>query len=492
MSASLIATLGVLLSAGPDSLGGATPSTPELAAIRSSQEALRSQLEAQDQKIKILERLRENDQDEAAAAAKAAVKLQANASGLWIRSADSAYSIRFRGLVRNGANWDLNDENKKTLDQFQNTTVRFGFDGFVGKAIEYKISSDWSKGSVALQDAYFDLKLPAGLRLRTGKFQVPLGLERFVSPSDLLFHDRAFPSQIAPNRDVGAQVSGAFGSDRVQYAVGVFNGGADGSNINGDANDDKDLYVRLWLQPLKGVSEAFANLGVGFGANAGYHSAGVPTGFRTTAGNTFFSWKGADTLDGSGYRLAPQARWSHGPFLAYGEWIRSVQQTRRGATVVATDSVGTSAANRGVVHRYNRTTPGVDRRELSVSAWQGAFSWVLTGENASDKGVAPRHPFNPSKGEWGALEVSARISGIAIDDKAFERSDFADTTTAARSALSYGAALNWHLIRGTRLQAGFERTRFEDGAVVDAKAKPPVLRDRKSENQLFVSASTSF
>lgn len=490
MSTALIATLGALLSAGPDSVQAVT--TADLAILRGSQDAVRQDLEALDQKIKVLERLRENDQEDATAAAKSAVKLQANAGGLWIRSADSAYSIRFRGLVRNGANWDLDDENKKTLDQFQNTTVRFGFDGFLGKLVEYKVSSDWSKGSVALQDAYFDVKLAGWLKARTGKFQVPLGLERFVSPSDLLFFDRAFPSQIAPNRDVGAQFYGAFASDRLQYAVGVFNGGADASNLNNDVNDDKDVYARLWLLPFKGVTELVGNLGIGFGASAGYHDAGVPAGFRTTSGSTFFSWKSADTLEGLGYRLAPQAQWSFGPFLAYGEWIQSVQDIKRGTVVAATDSVGTGTSNRGLVYRYNRTTAGVAKQELSTAAWQAALSWVVTGEDASDKGVAPRHPFNPAKGGWGALEVSARVSGIAIDDKAFEKSNFADTTSAARSALSYGGAVNWHLIRGTRVQVGFERTEFEKGAVVDAKARVPVLRDRKSENQLFVAASTSF
>ncbi|MEK7392032.1 MAG: porin, partial [Fibrobacterota bacterium] len=392
MSVSLLATLA-LFSAATDSVSGANAPSPELATLRASQEAVRNQLDALDQKIKVLERLRENDKEDAAAAAKAAVKLQANASGLWIRSADSAYSIRFRGQVRNGANWDLNDENKKTLDQFQNTTVRFGFDGVIGKGIEYKINSDWSKGSVALQDAFFDVKLTRWLKARTGKFQVPLGLERCVSPTDLLFYDRAFPSQIAPNRDVGAQLFGGFASDRVQYSVGVFNGGADASNINNDVNDDKDLYARLWVLPLKGVSDFVGNLGIGFGANAGYHDGAVPAAFKTNSGSTFFSWKSADTLEGLGYRLAPQAQWSYGPFLAYGEWIQSVQDIKRGTTVVATDSVGTASATKGIVYRYNKTTAGVAKQELSVAAWQTAISWVISGEDASDKGVVPRHPF---------------------------------------------------------------------------------------------------
>ncbi len=493
MSASLSLVFGLLLAAGPDSAAVPNPvPSPEVASLRAWLEASKTQTEALDQKIKVLERLHENDLEDAAAAAKAAVRLQANASGLWIRSADTAYAIRFRGIVRSGAAWDLVDENDKTLDQFQNTTVRFGFDGILGKALEFKINSDWSKGSVALQDAYLDIKYAPGLKARIGKFQVPLEWERFVSPSDLLFYDRALPAQIGPNRDVGAQLFGAFASDRVQYAVGVFNGGADASNLNNDANDDKDLYGRIWTLPLKGVSEYVDGLGIGFAANAGFHANSTPSGYKVTSGNSFFSWKAADTVDGIGYRFAPQAQWTFGPFLAYGEWIQSVQEIKRGITVVATDSIGKSSTNKGVVYRYNKTTLGVFNQDLSVSAWQAALSWVITGEDANVAGVSPRHPFNPTTGDVGAFEISARVSGLSVDDKAFTNANFADSTVSARSVLTYGAALNWHLIKGSRLQIGFERTDFNDGALVDPSAAIKVVRDRKSENQLFVVASTSF
>ena len=39
---------------------------------------------------------------------------------------------------------------------------------------------------------------------------------------------------------------------------------------------------------------------------------------------------------------------------------------------------------------------------------------------------------------------------------------------------------------------GWERTQFDDGAAVDPAAKVKVVRDRKSENQLFIAAGTSF
>ena len=160
--------------------------------------------------------------------------------------------------------------------------------------------------------------------------------------------------------------------------------------------------------------------------------------------------------------------------------------------MVATDSVGTAAANKGQVYRYNKATAGVEGAELTNSAWQAALSWVITGEDANVAGVSPRHPFNPSTGDLGAFEISARISGLSVDDKAFANANFADSTASARSALAYGASLNWHLIKGSRLQIGYERTDFTDGAAVDPAAKTKVVRDRKSENQLFVIASTSF
>ena len=90
------------------------------------------------------------------------------------------------------------------------------------------------------------------------------------------------------------------------------------------------------------------------------------------------------------------------------------------------------------------------------------------------------------------MELAARVSQLTADDDAFHAASYADSTKSAREALSYGAAVNWHLAKGTRVQVGYERTQFEDGAVVDPAAKVKVVRDRKSENQLFAIASTSF
>lgn len=460
-------------------------------------EAAEAASEAANGEIKVLKRLRELDAEDAAAKAKATPVVEAGASSLQFRSADKAWSIRFRGLVRTAATWDLNDETHKTTDRFQSHTVRFGAEGTLAKKLGYRVLADFSKGAVALQDGYSDINLAPWAQVRIGKFQVPLGWERYQSPSDLPFYDRAFPSSIAPNRDIGFQVSGEVLGGKLQYALAGVNGGADGSNINDDVNDDKDGYARLWAAPAKGSGNPWLEgLGIGVGGSYGYHD-NVPTNYRTAGGQTFFTWTAGDSAKGAGYRIAPQASWTAGPYWVWGEWIRSVEEVRvSGTAAVTTDSVGKGTTNKGVVYRYTSkaaTFPG-PTTEVGVNAWQFGVSWVVTGEDASEKSVKPRHAFDGSEnGGLGALEISARISGLTVDDEAFPT--FADTLKSAESALSWAVAANWHLVKGTRLQVAYERTTFEGGAetlaIVNNKSVKQV-RDRKPEGQLSVVASTSF
>jgi len=58
---------------------------------------------------------------------------------------------------------------------------------------------------------------------------------------------------------------------------------------------------------------------------------------------------------------------------------------------------------------------------------------VLTGEEASYKGVKPKRPFDLKNGAWGAFELAARYSQLHVDGDAFPV--FADLTKAAKEAL---------------------------------------------------------
>ena len=56
--------------------------------------------------------------------------------------------------------------------------------------------------------------------------------------------------------------------------------------------------------------------------------------------------------------------------------------------------------------------------KLKHSAWQATGSFFLTGEKNSWKSAAPKKPFDPKAGTFGALELAARYSELSIDDVA--------------------------------------------------------------------------
>lgn len=425
------------------------------------------------QRLAVLERQRELDQEAQESKVRSTPVIEAGGSVFQFRSVDKAWSIRFRGLVRTAATWDLNDENHKTIDRFQNHTVRIGAEGALGRKLGYRVITDFSKGSVSLLDGYSDIKFAPWAQVRIGKFAVPLGWERAQSPSDNPFFDRPFTSSIAPNRDIGLQVSGDVLKGKLQYAIAAVNGGADGSNLNDDNNDDKDVYARLWTVPGTGSSNPwFEGLGFGLGGSFGYHD-GPLANYRTAGGQQYFTWNSADSAKGIGWRISPQASWTAGPYWVNAEFIRALHDVTKGPTA---------------------TVPSAPSRKIGVNAWQVGASWVVTGEDASERSVKPRHAFDGSEnGGLGALELSARIAGLAVDDEAFPV--FSDSAVSARSALAWAVAANWHLVRGTRLQLAYERTTFDGGAsrnVVVGTRTVKQVRDRKPEGVLSVVASTAF
>ena len=119
---------------------------------------------------------------------------------------------------------------------------------------------------------------------------------------------------------------------------------------------------------------------------------------------------------------------------------------------------------------------------LQNDAWQVVAGWVLTGEDASYRGVLkPSNAFTLDGSGWGAFELVGRYGRLSIDDAAFPL--FADPAAVADSARSWGLGLNWYLNANVKLVANYARTSF--GAF--ATATP-----RKDEEIFFTRAQLSF
>ena len=147
-------------------------------------------------------------------------------------------------------------------------------------------------------------------------------------------------------------------------------------------------------------------------------------------------------------------------------------------------------------------TPNTNE-SLSHDAWQIAASYLITGEDASFKGVKPKQDFDTDKGSWGAWELVARYSELNLDDDTFQNkagtsfstNAYADLSTSAKSAKSWTAGVNWYLNQNAKVALNYEYTKFDGGAgigITPINAAGSNVRDRESEEALLARLQVAF
>ena len=412
-----------------------------------------------EQKVKVLERKRELEGEAAEETARKAPVVSIGSGGFTFRSADTNFVLKLRGGVQTDGRFYLG--NSSANDSFLLRRVRPIVEGTLFEKYDFRIMTDFASGVTqttvnngTILDAYVNARFAPGFQLQFGKFKEPVGLERLQSWYNLLFVERGFPTQLAPNRDTGVMLHGELFSGTVNYAVGAFNGTLDGGSTDFDASDpDKDVAARVFSHPFKNTGTLWKGLGLGVSGTYGSHS-GTPRSYASHGSQRFFAYRsGAGTnaatanilADGTNWRLSPQAYYYWGPFGLLGEYVISSQELRR-------DAGGAPV-----------------RAQFKNTAWQVAASYFLTGEDNSYKPVQPRRNFNPANSGWGALELTARVGELDLDDVAFPL--FANPATSATGAFSWGVGANWHLNRSVKATLNFEHTDFKGGSTGVATAQ---------------------
>ena len=172
-------------------------------------------------------------------------------NGFAVQSESGDYKLRFAGLVQADGRFALSDQAAVVTDSFLMRRIRPILQGTVAQYFDFSIVPDFGLGTTVLQDAWLDVNFTPKLRVRAGKMKVPFGLERLQSGRNLLFVERAFPTLLAPNRDVGLQVHGELAQGAFAYQLALMNGVPDGGMVDNDTNDSKDVAGRVFLQPWK-------------------------------------------------------------------------------------------------------------------------------------------------------------------------------------------------------------------------------------------------
>ncbi|MBN8281226.1 MAG: porin [Gammaproteobacteria bacterium] len=454
-------------------------------AAGSDVEELRRRLEEQEQKTAVLERKLEIQDETARGALPNTPVVKAGPKGFSIASQDGANVIKLRGLVHFDGRYYLDDAGLGGADSWRATRIRPILEGTLYSLVDFRLMPDFGQGRTVIQDAWVTGRFKPWFQVTAGKFKSPVGLERLQSASDIRFQDRGYPTLLAPNRDLGLQLSGNVLADRLTYQIAFLNGSNDGGSSetfsDADVSDDKEWAVRLFAQPFAGADNfLLRGLGVGLAGTVteqkGTNSQTLLSSFRTPAGQNFFSYRvaaaasGANPAtnstiqDGDRVRLTPQLYWYSGSVGLLAEYIN-----------VETD-----------VSRQATATDPVRRDTLDNNAWQVQLSWFATGEEESYKGFTPDAVFVPGGDGWGALEFVARYQELDVDDAAFTdgAQSFADPAKSASEAKSAGVGVNWYLNQNIKVAVEYEHTSFTGGATGGA--------DLDDENALLTRVQLSF
>ncbi len=432
-------------------------------------EALKQQIQDLDQKVRILSRERENDQDTVSAAAKTQPKLSLGANGFSFSSADTNFVATLHGLIQADSRTFFSDGGgtlgKNTLLIRRARPI---FTGTVFHDFDFNFTPDFGGTTVQIFDAFLNYRFSPEWQLQAGKFKSPVGLEALQGDTWTSFNERSIVTDLAPNRDVGFELHGDLFGGVASYAGGVFNGTPDynGTTVNQDTDDNRAFAGRVFFQPWK-VSNKPALQGLGFGVGGSYESdrataADLTPGYRTDGQQTFFSYATGVIANGDHWRFSPQGYYYYGPFNFLGEYVVSDQVV-------------------------NRTTGKLASADLQNTAWEISAGWVLTGENASYNGVTPQHPFNPKNGQWGAFQVVARYADLDIDNAAFAVAAPFAAAGSASEAKAWSVGLNWYLNRDIRVNASFSRTTFSNGGLAT-----PTAIVAQPENVFFTRVQLAF
>lgn len=368
--------------------------------------------------------------------------VKASGEGFAISSADKAFVIKFRGYAQADARLFLDDVEEPPPHTFVLRRVRLIFEGTLYQYFGFRVMPDFGGGQTTLQDFHLEVLPLKEIALRFGKFKAPFDLERLQSATNILFLERAFPTQLAPNRDIGLQVYGEVAGGTLQYAGGVFNGVPDGGSSDGDVDKHKDLVGRVFAHPLRptGVS-ALKDFGVGIAASTGTAkgtaaATSVPQ-YRTNGQQVFFRYRAVEDApeqtviaDGPRHRFAPQLYYFYGPLGVLGAYT----------------------------YTGNKVRVGDATRVIENSAWHASATFTING-SVSYEGVKPAS--SVGEGGIGAFEIAARYQALRIDEHAFPL--YADEARSARSADGLGLGVGWWANRSVRFMTDYESTTFEGG-----------------------------
>ncbi|RYG13820.1 MAG: porin, partial [Burkholderiales bacterium] len=134
-----------------------------------------------DQRLRILERKLQLQQEDQAAKEKTTPVVSVGDKGASLKSADGNYEFKLRALVQGDGRFFFDDDTVPQNDTFLFRRIRPTIEGSLGKLVAFRLTPEFAGDSATIVDAYVDVKFNPAYTLRVGKVKGPIGLERLQS-----------------------------------------------------------------------------------------------------------------------------------------------------------------------------------------------------------------------------------------------------------------------------------------------------------------------
>lgn len=310
----------------------------------------------------------------------------------------------------------ISDDERDHSNGAEFRRARLGMQGTVAKDFGYKAEVDFANEGVAIKEMYMNYTGIEDTEFRIGHFKPGYTLEDMTSSNDITFIERAaVVDSFGTSENLGAGIIRTGQNWMAQ--LGFFN---DDAGVSSSDDEMWSVAGRLAGTPIKNDNGL-----VHLGASVAYREPDQATerfDLDATAENRIQSVDSVSSVINDGESLTVmgvEAAAVSGPFSIQGEYLAADIENDGG-------------------------------QDPFYQGAYGQIAWTLTGESRSYSnnkgafgGIKPARPLDPSKGDWGAVELAARFSHLDLNDNGLNGGEMNNTTFAA----------NWYLNDYMRLMA---------------------------------------
>ena len=363
---------------------------------------------------------------------------------------DNEVTIGIRALQQIDARIYANSNQEFASSGVFNPRTRLYFEGNLTRPVSYEFSIQHTYNTTNLLDSYLNYRFSDGFQFRFGRYKTPFDYEWYrVHIWHTLAPERSpFAQNFGGNRRFGFMGWGSLFDNRLEYAVGSFNGQRNGFTA---FNSHQDIMAFLSFKPFEQNSDSFLqNLQVGGSLDAGIENNPLSPAVLTTSSpaTPFPLTQGSAAV----------------PFLAFSDGVRERGYRALWELHVAYYYGGLSflGAWDSGFQDYAHGSSGPPPIRVPTGGYFAQVGYIMTGETIRDRTlIEPLNPFDLRPGHFGlgALEVTARFSELTLGRQVFT-GGLADPNLWSAQAQMVDIGLNWYLNKFVKIYLDWEHAIF--------------------------------